>query len=134
MLALITDGNATDDSGIDSICCDSAVSPSGGFLLSAVQENILGVGFNTTVSGCLTSSGRTGGCVVQCNRRCLSPGELPGLGTLAEEDCAEEEEEEEEENTGRRSFLYDSFAGGGSRKHTSSVWRRELVIAGPELN
>ena len=76
------------------------------------------------------------------NRRCLSPGELPGLGTLAEEDCAEEEEEEEEEEedgecTGRRSFLYDSFAGGGSlqagggsRKHTSSVWRRELVIAG----
>ena len=71
---------------------------------------------------------------MQCNRRCLSPGELPGLGTLAEEDCAEEEEEEEEEeeNTGRRSFLYDSFAGGGSRKHTSSVWRRELVIAGPQ--
>ena len=30
LLALITDGNATDDSGIDSICCDSAVSPSGG--------------------------------------------------------------------------------------------------------
>ena len=70
------------------------------------------------------------------NRRCLSPGELPGLGTLAEEDCVEEEEEEEGEgecSTGRRSFLYDSFAGGGSssRKHTSSVWRRELVIAGP---
>ena len=93
------------------------------------------------MSGCLTGSGRTGGgchpplSVVQCNRRCLSPGELPGLGTLAEEDCAEEEEEEEEEEedgecTGRRSFLYDSFAGGGSRKHTSSVWRRELVIAG----
>ena len=97
---------------------------------------------NRTVSGCLTGSGRTGGgchppppSVVQCNRRCLSPGELPGLGTLAEEDCAEEEEEEEEEEedgecTGRRSFLYDSFAGGGSRKHSSSVWRRELVIAG----
>ena len=29
LLALITDGNATDDSGIDSICNDSAVSPSG---------------------------------------------------------------------------------------------------------
>ena len=73
--------------------------------------------------------------VVQCNRRCLSPGELPGLGTLAEEECLEEEEEEEEvddECTGRRSFLYDSFAGGGSRKHSSSVWRRELVIAGPQ--
>ena len=101
---------------------------------------MLGAGLNTTVSGCLTGSGRTGGgchppppSVVQCNRRCLSPGELPGLGTLAEEDCLEEEEEEVEEDdecTGRRSFLYDSFAGGGSRKHTSSVWRRELVIAG----
>lgn len=30
LLALVSDGNTTDDSGIDSICCDSAVSPSGG--------------------------------------------------------------------------------------------------------
>ena len=29
LLAVLNDGNATDDSGIDSICCDNAVSPSG---------------------------------------------------------------------------------------------------------
>ena len=38
LLALIgSDGNATDDSGIDSICCDSAVSPSGGKTLSILS-------------------------------------------------------------------------------------------------
>ena len=29
MLLALNDGNTTDDSGIDSICCDSTVSPSG---------------------------------------------------------------------------------------------------------
>ena len=29
LMALLNDGNATDDSGIDSICCDSSASPSG---------------------------------------------------------------------------------------------------------
>ena len=31
LLAVLNDGNATDDSGIDSICCDNAVSPSSRF-------------------------------------------------------------------------------------------------------
>ena len=39
LLAVVSDGNATDDSGIDSICCDNAVSPSSEYKKPSYRSN-----------------------------------------------------------------------------------------------
>ena len=56
----------------------------------------------------------------------LVSGDLPGLGTLTEESGGEEEQGQ---GPGR-SFLYNNFAAGAARKPNSSVWKRELLVAG----
>ena len=130
LLAVITDGNATDDSGIDSICCDNAVSPSSEF-----RTKHFGIKTVVVVKYCIA-------------------GELPdqaGLGTLnelVEEETAVSESdhgsnnrdathydkaEMRQKSPGHKSFLYDTYAGARTLsrpKLESSVWKKELVISG----
>jgi len=118
LLAGLNDGNATDDSGIDSICCDNAVSPSGelpdqgglGTLNELVEEETASDSDHGSYSRVESARGNT--------RR---------------DGAHSDKAEMRQKSPGHKSFLYDTYAGARTLpkpKFESSVWKKELVISG----
>jgi len=117
LLAALNDGNATDDSGIDSICCDNAMSPSS----ELPDQTGLGT-LNELVEEETTSDSDHGSCgrvdSTRSNRRDAAHYDKPEM---------------RQKSPGHKSFLYDTYAGARTLsrpKLESSVWKKELVISG----
>jgi len=112
LLAVVTDGNATDDSGIDSICCDNAVSP------SSELPDQAGLGTLNELVEEETASDSDHGSTRGSNRR---------------DATHYDKAEMRQKSPGHKSFLYDTYAGARTLsrpKLESSVWKKELVISG----